>query len=251
MATQLNIQALLGQIEAAQKQANDAGLERYQNLLNAVSGTKNSVLGAFGAAEGNLAGMGNSEVARIAQDRARQLAGSDQALISRGLGNTTVRNAARRGIVSDSSRAMSDVAERVATAKAGLNTQKAGALGDLGRLEADSILSRQDIGPPTDLYASLIQQLMANQATAAASNPGRSYNFVGGVPRGPSFGQSIGPSMSYESPGVQSFTNPDAQPGVTRAIRRFGSPGVASYSRGSSSMPSYGMGGVQTFTRYS
>ena len=205
--TQLNIQSLLAQIEAATQQANNAGLERYQNLLNAVSGTKNSVLGAFNQAEGNMANMGNSEVARIAADRTRALAGSDQSLISRGLGNTTVRNAMKRGIVGDASRQMSDVAERVSTAKAGLSTQRAGALMDLGRFEGDAILSRQDIGPPIDMYASLIQQLMANQATAAASAPRRTYNFIGGVPRGPNSAVYTGSVQGYSNPnGVQTFT---------------------------------------------
>jgi hypothetical protein len=244
MATQLNIPALLAQIEAAQQQANQAGMERYQNLLGAVSGTKNSVLGAFGQAESNLSQMGNTAIRQIAGDRTRALAGSDQSLISRGLGNTTVRNAARRGIVGDSQRAMADVQERVGTAKAGLSTQRAGALSDLGRLEADSILSRQDIGPPMDLYASLIQSLMANGGGQAA--PRRSYNFVGNVPRGPMWGsQPTSYQMPYESPGVQTFTNPAAQP-ASRVMRQAGS---STTPQPVISVPQYQSSGVQTFRR--
>lgn len=158
-AQPFDIQELLRRMEAERTSANTAGLERYNNLLSTVSGVGSRIGGLYDQAEGLMAGMGGTANRRIEENRVRSLAESEQDLVSRGLGNTTIRNSARRGVNADAENARADVAERIAGARAGLLTQRAGAEMDQGRLMADSILSRRDESPDASLYAQLIANL--------------------------------------------------------------------------------------------
>lgn len=219
-----DLQALLKQLEEQQAAVNQSGLERYQNLLSSVAGTKESVMGSFGQAQGLAAGMGTTGQAQIAADRTRQMGASEQGLVSRGLGNTTIRAAARRGINSDAERASQDLRERVTGQQAGLLTQQAGAQADMGRLESSAILSRQDIGPPMDLYASLIQSLAARGGLQAGAKP-KTHNFIGAAPpRTPQF--ASGPSISSPAQGVQTFTS-QSQP----QLPQYSAGGISTYRR--------------------
>ena len=153
---------LSAQLQAGSKSANAAGKARYQKLLRQIAGLKEGILGEGGTlaqAEGQMSEFGQTGQRQIQQDLLRQLAGSEQDLITRGLGNTTVRSSVRRGIQSDAEQARQSLGERVATQKAGLLERKAGMQADLGRLESDAILSREDTGPDMGMYLSLIQAL--------------------------------------------------------------------------------------------
>jgi hypothetical protein len=153
---------LSAQLQAGSKSANAAGKARYQKLLRQIAGLKEGILGEGGTlaqAEGQMSEFGQTGQRQIQQDLLRQLAGSEQDLITRGLGNTTVRSSVRRGIRSDAEQARQSLGERVATQKAGLLERKAGMQADLGRLESDAILSREDTGPDMGMYLSLIQAL--------------------------------------------------------------------------------------------
>jgi hypothetical protein len=153
---------LIAQLTQMQGQANKAGKARYQQLLQQIAQLQQGILGEGGTlaqAEERMAGFGEAGRARLDQDLIRQMAEAEQGLISRGLGNTTVRTSARRGVAEDIERARQALDERVAAQQAGLLERRAGMQADLGRLEADAILSRQDEGPNMGTYLNLIQAL--------------------------------------------------------------------------------------------
>lgn len=146
--------------KAAQTQANTDEESKYQRLLTSISGLQGQIGGTYGQAQSALEGVGTAARQRVADTQTQQSASSDQSLISRGLGNTTVVNAARRGIQSDAERANQSIDEQVGAMKSGLLTQRAGAEMDLGRLNADAILSRSATsGLDMNAYLQLIQQL--------------------------------------------------------------------------------------------
>lgn len=176
-----DIASLLAKLDAEQKAQNQSGLDQYQNLLGTVSGVKSNVLGPNGLYDQAAAlqsGMGTAQNTAINQGETKAKAQSDQDLTSRGLGNTTVRSTAQRGIASDATNARSAVAESVAGAKAGLLTQRAGAEQNIGNMQGDAILSKTSTPNNMNLYAQLIQQLMAN----GGGGGGRSSPYASNIP---------------------------------------------------------------------
>lgn len=171
-----DIATLLKNLEAANTSANSDSMAQYNSLLSTVGDAKNTVLGAGGLYDqaGALqSGMGTTQNAAINSAETKAKATSDQDLIDRGLGNTTVRATNQRGIASDATAARSSVAEQVAGAKSNLLTQKAGATSQFAGMQGDAILSRTNTPPNANLYAQLIQQLMANGGGGGTG--GRSY----------------------------------------------------------------------------
>lgn len=147
-------------LQASQAQANADENDKYNRLLASISGLQGQIGNTYGQAQSALEGVGTSARQRIADQQAQQSAASDQSLISRGLGNTTVVNANRRGIASDAERANQSIDEQVASMKSGLLTQRAGSELQLGNLNADAILSRSATsGLDMNTYLQLIQQL--------------------------------------------------------------------------------------------
>lgn len=151
----LNFQKLIDQIQAAQKKANKANEERYQQIL------------------GLLSGLGTAGRERISRQTAQQQAQATQSLITRGLGSTTITEAARRGIASDAELARQQLEESIAIQKAGVMER------------------RQDIGPDWAMYANLLQ------AAAAGGDSDKRQVISGGL--GPMasrgldiFGQPLG-----------------------------------------------------------
>lgn len=156
------IQQLIEQMGQGQSQAKSAGLQRYTALLDMIAGLQKSIVGpggTFAQAQKLLEGSGATARRRVGEDTTRAMASAEQDLISRGLGNTTIRTSARRGIASDAERHYQDIDQQVRQEQAGLLTQRAGAEAELGRLRADAILSRQDTGPDTAAYTNLIMAL--------------------------------------------------------------------------------------------
>lgn len=118
---------------AAQQRANQANEQRFQQLLG--------LSDQFGQT-----GRQDAQSAAI-----RQQAQAQQSLISRGLGNTTILDAANRGVQSDFQRQLLDVNERVAQQRAGI------------------IERRDDVGPDLNALIALAQQTgAANTAPVQA-----------------------------------------------------------------------------------
>lgn len=161
-----DIASLLKKMQEDNDAMNKSGMAQYGNLMKTVNGVQGSVLGKGGLydqASALQTNMGQTQNRAIDTAAVQGKATSDQDLISRGLGNTTIRSTAQRGIDSDATAARSAVAEQVAAAKAGLLTQRAGATQNIGNMRGDAILSKTSTPSNNSaLYAQLIQQLMAN-----------------------------------------------------------------------------------------
>lgn len=157
-----DINALLNNMTSNNDAANAAGLQRYQGLLSSVQDTGNQIGGLYGQAY-NLAGnLGTSGQRQINDARVQNAAATDQNLTSRGLGQTTIRQSAMRGVNDSAQNATQNLNEQVAGMKSGILQNQAGAVANQGNLMANSILSRQDQTIDPSIYASLIQQLMAS-----------------------------------------------------------------------------------------
>jgi len=154
----VDINAIMERLQGQWDAANAAGESQYQNLLGSVSNTRGEVGGIFDRAESMLEGQGTAARTRIESNRVKNLGTTENDLINRGLGNTTVRTSARRGVNVDAERAEQAVDEQVSGQRAGLLTQRAGAAAGIGNLEADAILSRRNQGPDPSIYANLLAQ---------------------------------------------------------------------------------------------
>lgn len=166
------IKKLLATLQAQTATANAAKDSQYNSLLGSVGNTKASVLGAYDQAGTLLQGQGASAKQDIADTLVNQNGKSEQDLINRGLGNTTIRSSVLRGNQTAATKASSAVDENIAAQNSNLLTQKAGALGNLGNLEADSILSKSIQGPDMSQYLALLQQLGQNGGAGAGGGGG-------------------------------------------------------------------------------
>jgi hypothetical protein len=164
-ARQQNQQALnslMQAMQASQQQANQAGLQRYQDLLATIADLQSQVTGEGGTYQSALEliqGTGQSARRRVGEQKVKNLAAAEQDLISRGLGNTTVRSSVQRGIKRDAERSMERIDEQTAQRLSGLLERRAGLETQLGRLKADAILSRSDEGPQLNQYTNLLMAL--------------------------------------------------------------------------------------------
>ena len=185
------MQNLLAQLQSSFDAANSAGLAQYKNLLGSVKGTQQSILGkggTYGKAMGQLNNFGRSAMSDINLNTANQLGAMDQSMVSRGLGNTTLRSNAAQGVNADAQRQKLMLQDQIAAQKSGLFERQAGMQANMGNLMADSILSRQNVGPDMSQYLTLIQQLAQSQPQAASSFGGSGYRSPWDV--GPSAGWS-------------------------------------------------------------
>ncbi len=139
------ITSLLGTMRKQQEQMNADSLSQYNNLLATVSGAERDVEGLF-------ANLGQTGETRIAQNQAQQRGRTEQDLITRGLGNTTIRQSALGAVDRDAEQARQSLGESI-------NQQKIGTKLNLANMKGDALLSRQNVGPDQSLYLQLLQQL--------------------------------------------------------------------------------------------
>ena len=161
---------LIEEIIAGSKKANEANEKRYTELLTHLESLTGQVTGAggtYGQAQALLENVGNEARLRIAETSGKSSAQIEQDLISRGLGNSTMRANLQRAVTSDTNRALSAQAESEAAQKAGLLTQRAGAEISLGGMRAGAIEGRTDAGPDLGMFASLLQAAAANEKSQA------------------------------------------------------------------------------------
>ena len=177
-------------MEAAQKQANKQNLLRYKQLLSTIKGIKTQTGKSFKKAFEQIQGVGDVARQRVEQGKVRGQASAEQDLISRGLGNTTIRSSVRRGIADDAELQQQGIDEMVAQQRSGLFERRAGMQFNVGQLRAGAIEGRNDIGPNMSLYAQLLQAAAAGNTNPITASVGR------GVPS-----QSLGASLRSRSGG--------------------------------------------------
>ena len=164
--TQMNqnlIQQLISDMTAGQEQARQANLDRYEQLLQHISGLGQQL-------EGTLAGIGEAAGQRIEQRGVQQGRQAEQQAISRGIGSTTVAPALQRGVAADTEAQRQDLDAQLAQQRLGVQQQ-------VGQMTAGAIEGRQDVGPDMGAFLGLIQQLAGAQqqplqATVGASTSG-------------------------------------------------------------------------------
>lgn len=148
----------IAQITAGRQRANVANRRRYRQLMRYMGTLRKQVItGGYGAASKLLGRMGAIGRARIGETFAKERAGAEQDLISRGLGGTTIRTGVRRGIASDEEQALQELSERMYGQRAGLLERRAGAEMQLGGMRAGIMERRTDAGPDVGMYAGLMK----------------------------------------------------------------------------------------------
>ncbi len=230
-----DISNLLKALQQGTEQANTANQQQYQNLLNTGQATQKSILGKggyFSQAGKALANTGVQGQNRINEAATQQLGSSKQDLINRGLYSTSALDSKTRATDLDKERATQELQSGLAGQKANLQVQQAGAAQQLGGLNMDAILSRQNQGP----------DIMQNQG------PTRSFSNMGSI-------NSLNkPMTGAGAPSSGGFAAPaPAQGGYYNAATMGGgnnnvSPGVSSFDTANSTfgaMPQYDMMGLR------
>lgn len=110
---------------------------------------------AFERARGELSKVGGAARERIGQSREGRLARSQQSLISRGLGNTTILGSRERGIESDIGREQGSLDEMLARMRAGLEERAGGFELNLGQFGLQSM----GAGPNMSDFMQMLSQL--------------------------------------------------------------------------------------------
>lgn len=178
----LNFQDVIKRFEASEAAANAANEERYQELMTLLQGLVSQTGSTYQDVLNDLSTSGDSAKQRVQQNAVRLWGQSEQDLISRGLGNTTIRMGARRGIEEDTQRLMNEIDEQVSRQKAGVKQSQASANIQTTGMLASAIEGRNDVGPDMSQYAALLQN-------AAAAGTGEPLSAV--VSRSPSGGGGV------------------------------------------------------------
>lgn len=167
----IDFNAIIQRIDAAQAAANAANLQRYQALLTHLDALGQQVgeAGTFGQATSLLSQVGEAARTRITAAETQAKATTEQGLTSRGLGGTTIRQTAMRGVASDAERARQEAAEALTQQRVGLLTQRAGMEAQIGGMKAAAIEGRQDIGPNLAMFASLLQAAAAGEDASSVA----------------------------------------------------------------------------------
>jgi hypothetical protein len=150
------LQQLLQQLQQSQSGANRTNQNQYKQLLASVANTRKGVEGLFGD-------LGKSGMQRIGENEAQQRGQTEQDLMSRGLGNTTIRNTMLGGVSRNAEMERQNLTS-------GIAGQKLGATMQLGQMQGDAILSRMNQGPDMSTYMNLIQQLAQSGGGAPAGS---------------------------------------------------------------------------------
>lgn len=206
----VDINELIEQYEQQRAQANQANEQRYDELLELLSGLQGRRGSVYDDIIGTIAAGGQTARRQARRRGAVERGAAEQDLISRGLGNTTVRSSVMRGINRDTTELLNQIAERQALQTAQAQERSFGAETDITRMLAGAIEGRQDVGPSMSRYANLIQQAAAagdpnEKLTAQVGVRGNDWQrgggfsartgaggFGGGSGGGPSFGERGG-----------------------------------------------------------
>lgn len=145
----INLSKLLQQFQSSQS-------SQFANLLAAQREGASRARKRLRAARKQLRKVGGAEFKRISQEGERMGAQAQQSLASRGLSNTTIREAQERGIASDVAQRRAELTERLASMRAGLEERAAGLEFGLGRFGVETL---QQGAPNIQQFLSLIQSL--------------------------------------------------------------------------------------------
>jgi hypothetical protein len=192
-----NFSELLGKLEAQQSAANKANLMRYDELLKHIAALGEQTHGSFESARGEIAKLGGAARTRIARKGVGERGRIEQDLMSRGLGNTTIRESALAGQQERETLSGIELDESLGRQRAGIDIAEAGNQTRIGGMMASAIEGRTDAGPNLSLYSSLLQSAAANQQPAGGKYTAR----VGASSGGPSLASSLREKFGTSLPG--------------------------------------------------
>ena len=132
----LNFDEIIGRFEEQQNAANAKNEERYGQLLAAIESLGAQTTGTFQEALGEISTLGDAARTRVDQTATREKGRAEQDLISRGLGNTTIRESVRRGITDDQSLQHQGINESVGQQRSGILQNLAGNQTQIGSMLA-------------------------------------------------------------------------------------------------------------------
>lgn len=202
--------SLLGPVN----QANEA---RYGQGLGVLTGGHQQASGSIQKAIDVSQGFGQGARRRVGEKAKSERGRTEQDLISRGLGNATVRETMLAGVGRREEDALQDIDEQASNRQAQLLLQMANQanLGS-GRI-ADFIGSRQDVGPDLGLMAQLEQGAAAAAPRTITSTAGSitaanaPINFGTSFSNTPGAGGSsapVAPTQTYFGPGTGQLSLP-------------------------------------------
>lgn len=141
----MNPMGLISSLQQQSQQANTDSLKQYKALLASVANTKSQVMGQFDQ-------MGKGQMQQINQQGQQQMGQATTSAIGRGLGNTNIIDGMQGNVARNTQMEQTNLASNIAGQKANMGMQ-------LGQMQGDAILSKQNQAPNMSMYLQLIQQL--------------------------------------------------------------------------------------------
>lgn len=165
--------SLITSFQQQQSAANQANLQRYNQLLASIQNLGAQTHGTYNEALKNINTVGDAARTRVDRNFTQQMGSADQDLITRGLGNTTIRPTIQRGIESDRALNQQSIDEQQAQLRSGVLQNRAGNEMQVGSLLARAIEGRNDTGPDLGMFTSLLQQAAGAQTSPLSVQAGR------------------------------------------------------------------------------
>ncbi len=216
-----SIADIISQLQQAQKQANDANLQRYNKGLSELNAGRSSMRQYYAQAQSLVQDIGKSALEDVDRGSERAFAQGRQSLISSGLNNTTLTANLARSTEEDRQRGSQRVREGIAQNQANIAQNQAGAETNASGNIASFIAARNDSGPDIGQYAGLIRDAAgANTLPVQAQLPPRQGGGGGGGGGGGSIGNSPF-KFAAATPGGNAYTE-----GNVDATRAAGGGGV-------------------------
>ena len=146
-----------------------------------------------------ISGIGRQAKQTTLDREQQQLAGAQQSAISRGLGNTSVLDASRRGIQSDTDRALLSINESIAGLRSGLFQQQGLNIAQI--LTNQAGFGAQIAGQEAGAASNFANFLTGNQFAASPTGAGAAGAQLGGQ-LGGFLGQGIAGLFGQSTPGI-------------------------------------------------
>lgn len=208
MAKQFDYQQIIDTYRNLHQQANAANESRYQSILQTHNQNMDRLGASYGQAFDLVSSIGDAERERIDMGEQRSLASTEQDLINRGLGQTTIRQSARRGVRDDAARNRRELQESIAKTQAGVVLNRADAEERQGNYLTGVMERRTDRGPDLSSLNALLQQYGAGVG-AGGDEPKTVFTGLSANARAgrDAFGNQMGTSTfgGSPSPGAPTF----------------------------------------------
>lgn len=159
-----SISSLIAQFQSQFSAARAANEQRYNQQLKLLRKSLKLTRSAYSDALRLTKNEGKKQLRELKQYTEQAKGVDEQDMIARGLGSSTLLTSARARRDTEYQNAKSDIRDSAARARAGLLTERAGALGSIYDKLAGAIAGRTDAYPDTNAFASMLSQLGAANA---------------------------------------------------------------------------------------